>query len=124
MKVTQVHIDKLSTFGHVKGILSGYLRMIRHTVDRSSGLRTPTKTSTNLSEQTKKVLSTLAPREEMILRMRFGIGRRAGDLEDLSRQFSLTYERIRQIEVEALRKVRQRTRSFYSKASFGTFITS
>jgi DNA-directed RNA polymerase sigma subunit (sigma70/sigma32) len=124
MTVAQVDIDKLSIFGHVKGILSGYLRMIHHIVDRSSGLRTPTETSTNLSEQTKKVLSTLAPREEMILRMRFGIGRRAGNLEDLSRQFSLTCERIRQIEVEALRKVRQRTRTFYSKGSFGTFIRS
>jgi len=77
-----------------------------------------------LGEQMRKVLSTLPPREEMILRMRFGIGRRAGNLEDLSRQFSLTCERIRQIEVEALRKVRQRTRTFYSKASFGTFIRS
>jgi DNA-directed RNA polymerase sigma subunit (sigma70/sigma32) len=124
MKTAQVNIDTLSTFGRVKGTLSGYLRMIHHIVHRSTGARTPTKTSTNLSEQTKKVLSTLAPREEMILRMRFGIGRRAGDLEDLSRQFSLTCESIRQIEVEALRKVRQRTRSFYSRASFAAFITS
>jgi DNA-directed RNA polymerase sigma subunit (sigma70/sigma32) len=122
MKVAQVHIDKLSIFGHVKGILSGYLRMIRHNRRSLERIANSNKISTNLSEQTKKVLSTLAPREEMILRMRFGIGRRAGNLEDLSRQFSLTYERIRQIEVEALRKVRQRTRSFYSKASFGTFI--
>ena len=124
MKVAQVNIDALSLIGRVKGILSGYLHMIHHIVHRLSGARTPTKTSANLSEQTKRLLSTLAPREEMILRMRFGIGRRAGNLEDLSRQFSLTCERIRQIEVEALRKVRQRTRSFYSRASFGTFITS
>jgi DNA-directed RNA polymerase sigma subunit (sigma70/sigma32) len=79
--------------------------------------RTPRKTSTNLSEQTEKVLSTLAPREEMILRMRFGIGRRAGNLEDLSRQFSLKCKRIRQIEVEALRKLREKTRCFYSETS-------
>ena len=124
MNVAQVNIDKFSIFGHAKGILSGYLRMIHHIVDRSSGLRTPTKTSTNLSEQTRKVLSTLAPREEMILRMRFGIGQRAGNLENLALQFSLTSERVRQIEVEALRKVRQRTRSFYSRASFVTFITN
>jgi RNA polymerase primary sigma factor len=98
--------------------------MINDILDRSAEARTPRKTSTNLSEQTEKVLSTLAPREEMILRMRFGIGRRAGNLKDLSRQFSMTCEHIRQIEVEALRKVRQRTRSFYSRASFDAFITS
>jgi RNA polymerase primary sigma factor len=68
-----------------------------------------------LGEQMRKVLSTLPPREEMILRMRFGIGRRAGQLGDLSRQFSLTRKRIRQIEVEALRKLREKTRCFYSK---------
>jgi|SRR6266404_512818 RNA polymerase primary sigma factor len=98
--------------------------MIHHLVRRSTGARTPTKPSTSLTEQTRKVLSTLAPREEMILRMRFGIGQRAGNLENLALQFSLTSERVRQIEVEALRKVRQRTRSFYSRASFVTFITN
>ena len=71
-----------------------------------------------------KVLATLAPREEMILRMRFGIGQRASSFEDLSRQFSLTRERIRRIELEALRKMRERTRSLYSRASFATFSTS
>jgi DNA-directed RNA polymerase specialized sigma subunit len=68
-----------------------------------------------LGEQMRKVLSTLPPREEMILRMRFGIGRRAGQLGDLSRQFSLTRKRIRQIEMEALRKLREKTRCFYSE---------
>ena len=124
MKLAQVNIDVLRIIGHLKGTLSGYLRMINDILDRSAEARTPRRTSTNLGEQTKKVLSTLAPREEMILRMRFGIGRRAGNLEDLSRQFSLTCEHLRQIEVEALRKVRQRTRSFYSRASFATFSTS
>jgi RNA polymerase primary sigma factor len=68
-----------------------------------------------LGEQMRKVFSTLSPREEMILRMRFGIGRRAGRLGELSREFSLTRERIRQIEVEALRKLREKTRCFYSE---------
>jgi RNA polymerase primary sigma factor len=63
----------------------------------------------------RKVLSTLTPREEMILRMRFGIGRRAGQLGDRIRQFSLTRKRIRQIEVGALRKLREKTRCFYSE---------
>jgi RNA polymerase primary sigma factor len=76
-----------------------------------------------LEEHLEKVLSTLVPREEMILRMRFGIGRRAGTLEELSWQFSLTCERIRQIELKALRKVRERTRSLISRASFVTFST-
>jgi RNA polymerase primary sigma factor len=64
-----------------------------------------------LEEQVEKILSTLAPREEMILRMRFGIGQRAGTLKELSGQFSLTCERIRQIELKALRKVRGSARS-------------
>ena len=68
-----------------------------------------------LGEQMKKVLSTLPPREEMILRMRFGIGRRAGRLGDLSRLFSVTRKRIRQMEVEGLRKLREKTRCFYSE---------
>jgi Sigma-70, region 4 len=68
-----------------------------------------------LGEQVRKVLSTLPPREEMILRMRFGIGRRPGQLVDLSQQFSLTRKRIRQIEVAALRKLREKTRCFYSE---------
>ena len=76
-----------------------------------------------LGEQTEKILSTLAPREEMILRMRFGIGQKVSTLEELSRQFSLTRELVRQIEVRALRKVRERTRSIHSRASFGTFST-
>ena len=68
-----------------------------------------------LGEQMRKVLSTLTPREEMILRMRFGIGRKAGQLGDRTRQFSLTRKRIRQIEVGALRKLREKTRCFYSE---------
>jgi hypothetical protein len=55
--------------------------------------------------------------------MRFGIGQRAGALMELSWQFSLTCERIRQIELNALRKVRERTRSLVSGASFVTFGT-
>ena len=94
--------------------------MINDIPDRLAEKRSSRKASANLGEQTEKVLSTLAPREEMILRMRFGIGQRAGTHEELSRQFSLTRERIRQIEVETLRKIRERTRSFYSRASFST----
>jgi DNA-directed RNA polymerase sigma subunit (sigma70/sigma32) len=80
-----------------------------------------TKKSPHLDEQTVKVLSTLAPREEMILRMRFGIGQKARTLEEISQQFSLTGELLRRIELKALRKVRERTRAIYPRESFGTF---
>ena len=61
----------------------------------------------NLSDQTAKVLSTLTPREEKVLRMRFGIGeRREYTLSEIGREMSLSRERIRQIETEALAKMR------------------
>jgi RNA polymerase primary sigma factor len=66
----------------------------------------------NLGEQTRKVLATLTPREEQILRMRFGIGLKSDcTLEEVGKQFAVTRERIRQIEAEALRKLRQTERS-------------
>ncbi len=66
----------------------------------------------NLSEQTRKVLSTLTPREEKVLRMRFGIGEKADHtLEEVGQDFSVTRERIRQIEAKALRKLRHPSRS-------------
>jgi RNA polymerase primary sigma factor len=66
----------------------------------------------NLAEQTRKVLRTLTPREEKVLRMRFGIGEKADHtLEEVGRDFSVTRERIRQIEAKALRKLRHPSRS-------------
>ena len=66
----------------------------------------------NLSEQTRKTLSTLTPREEKVLRMRFGIGEKADHtLEEVGKDFNVTRERIRQIEAKALRKLRHPTRS-------------
>jgi RNA polymerase primary sigma factor len=66
----------------------------------------------NLSEQTRKVLTTLTPREEKVLRMRFGIGEKADHtLEEVGRDFDVTRERIRQIEAKALRKLRHPSRS-------------
>ncbi len=68
--------------------------------------------SLNLAEQTRKVLATLTPREEKVLRMRFGIGEKADHtLEEVGQDFSVTRERIRQIEAKALRKLRHPTRS-------------
>ena len=67
---------------------------------------------TNLGEQTRKVLATLTPREEQILRMRFGIGQNTDyTLEEVGKQFAVTRERIRQIEAKALRKLRTTARS-------------
>ena len=66
----------------------------------------------NLGEQTRKVLATLTPREEQILRMRFGIGQKTDyTLEEVGKQFAVTRERIRQIEAKALRKLRHPSRS-------------
>ena len=66
----------------------------------------------NLSEQTRRVLTTLTPREEKVLRMRFGIGEKADHtLEEVGRDFDVTRERIRQIEAKALRKLRHPSRS-------------
>ncbi len=65
----------------------------------------------DLAEQTRKVLATLTPREEKILRMRFGIGEKAEHtLEEVGHNFSVTRERIRQIEAKALRKLRHGSR--------------
>jgi RNA polymerase primary sigma factor len=66
---------------------------------------------TNLSEQTRKVLATLTPREEKVLRMRFGIGEKYDHtLEEVGQNFQVTRERIRQIEAKALRKLRHPSR--------------
>jgi RNA polymerase primary sigma factor len=66
----------------------------------------------NLSEQTRRVLATLSPREEKVLRMRFGIGEKSDHtLEEVGQDFEVTRERIRQIEAKALRKLRHPSRS-------------
>ncbi len=65
----------------------------------------------NLQEQTRRVLGTLTPREEKVLRMRFGIGERSDHtLEEVGKNFDVTRERIRQIEAKALRKLRHPSR--------------
>jgi RNA polymerase primary sigma factor len=66
----------------------------------------------NLSDQTAKVLATLTPREERVLRMRFGIGEKSDHtLEEVGQDFAVTRERIRQIEAKALRKLRHPSRA-------------
>jgi len=66
----------------------------------------------HLQDQTRKVLATLTPREEQVLRLRFGIGERSDHtLEDVGTRFAVTRERIRQIEAKALRKLRHPSRA-------------
>jgi RNA polymerase primary sigma factor len=68
--------------------------------------------TTNLAEETRKVLATLTPREEKVLRMRFGIGEKSDHtLEEVGRDFEVTRERIRQIEAKALRKLSHPSRN-------------
>ena len=78
------------------------------------GLLTPSDfaVSMNLADQTRRVLATLTPREEKVLRMRFGIGEKSDHtLEEVGQDFDVTRERIRQIEAKALRKLRHPSRS-------------
>jgi RNA polymerase primary sigma factor len=75
--------------------------------DKHSESPVETAVKVNLSEQIRKALATLTPREERVLRMRFGIGeKRDHTLEEVGRDFNVTRERIRQIEARALNKLR------------------
>jgi RNA polymerase primary sigma factor len=72
----------------------------------------PYEAGAALEEKVRKSLACLAPREEKVIRMRFGIGERSDHtLEEVGQQFGVTRERIRQIEAKALRKLRHTTRA-------------
>ena len=80
--------------------------------DKNAILPIDAAIQSNLRETTTRVLTSLTPREERIVRMRFGIGMNSDQtLEDVGQQFSVTRERIRQIEAKALRKLKHRSRS-------------
>jgi RNA polymerase primary sigma factor len=75
----------------------------------------------NLKDQTRKVLKTLTPREELVLKMRFGVGDGSEHtLEEVGRSFNVTRERIRQIESKALRKLRHPSRAMKLKPFLDT----
>ncbi len=89
--------------------------------DKKFMLPSDAAVSLNLAEQTRKILATLTPREEKVLRMRFGIGEKADHtLEEVGQDFAVTRERIRQIEAKALRKLRHPTRSRKLKSFIDT----
>ena len=80
--------------------------------DKNAVLPIDAAIQSNLRETTTRVLATLTPREERVLRMRFGIGMNTDrTLEEVGQQFSVTRERIRQIEAKALRKLKHPSRS-------------
>ncbi|TAE33837.1 MAG: RNA polymerase sigma factor RpoD [Alphaproteobacteria bacterium] len=80
--------------------------------DKNAILPVEAAMQANLREVTTRILSTLTPREERVLRMRFGIGMNTDHtLEEVGQQFSVTRERIRQIEAKALRKLKHPSRS-------------
>lgn len=80
--------------------------------DKNAILPVESAIQTNLRETTTRVLSSLTPREERVLRMRFGIGMNTDHtLEEVGQQFAVTRERIRQIEAKALRKLKHPSRS-------------
>ncbi len=80
--------------------------------DKNAILPVEAAMQSNLREVTTRILSTLTPREERVLRMRFGIGMNTDHtLEEVGQQFSVTRERIRQIEAKALRKLKHPSRS-------------
>ena len=80
--------------------------------DKAALLPVDAAIQSNLRETTTRVLASLTPREERVLRMRFGIGMNTDHtLEEVGQQFSVTRERIRQIEAKALRKLKHPSRS-------------
>ena len=86
--------------------------------DKNAILPIDAAIQSNLRDTTTRVLASLTPREERILRMRFGLGMNSDHtMEEVGQQFSLTRERIRQIEAKALRKLKHPNRSRISEAS-------
>jgi RNA polymerase primary sigma factor len=89
-------------------------------VDQASASPSDQAINSNLHEQTAQVLKSLSPREEKIIRLRFGLEDGSEHtLEEVGQNFAVTRERIRQIEAKALRKLRHPTRSYRLKTFLG-----
>ena len=92
-------------------------RNISSVEDKNTVVPGEAAVNSNLRETTTRVLASLTPREERVLRMRFGIGMNTDHtLEEVGLQFSVTRERIRQIEAKALRKLKHPSRSKHLKS--------
>src|SRR5262249_13641246 len=105
MKIAKEPISLETPIGEDEdSILSDFIE------DKSAVAPAEAVVALNLQDQTRKVLATLTPREEQVLRLRFGIGERSDHtLEEVGTRFAVTRERIRQIEAKALRKLRHPT---------------
>ena len=95
-------------------LIQGFMREISPPYPVNFASRSSRKgASDDLSKRTGKVLATLTPREEIVLRLRFGIGSDADrTLHEVSQQFSLTPKRIREIQLKAFAKLRKGSRYF------------
>jgi len=107
MKITKEPVSLESPIGDEDGsYLGDFIE------DKNAVLPIDAAILANLRETTTRILSSLTPREERVLRMRFGIGMNTDHtLEEVGQQFSVTRERIRQIEAKALRKLKHPSRS-------------
>ena len=93
-------------------------RILELVPETDAGIETPAPSKGR--ESTTRVLAFLTPREERVLRLRFGVGMNTDHtLEEVGQQFSLPPERIRQIEVKALRKLKHPSRSRKLRRSLG-----
>ena len=97
-------------FSNDMGIDLGTANTLVYVKNQGIVLREPSVVA--IDRETRKVLATLTPREEKVLRMRFGIGEKSDHtLEEVGQDFFVTRERIRQIEAKALKKLRHPSRS-------------
>ena len=107
LKITKEPVSLDTPVGEEQDACLGDLIESRNSVSPSDAA-----VSDNLSQQVRRALATLTPREEKILRMRFGIGEKSDHtLEEVGHDFNVTRERIRQIEANALRKLRHPSRN-------------
>mgnify|MGYP001377939488 CR=1 FL=1 len=113
-EVHQLHCHGRLGFANITASAPAVVRAVE---DKNALMPLDQAIRSNLSESTTKILATLTPREERVLRMRFGIGMNTDHtLEEVGLQFSVTRERIRQIEAKALRKLKHPSRSKHLKS--------